>query len=966
MRQSAVPRLLFSMILTAIAAEAGAYTASSPWFQGKGPAVPALAESAWIGGWREAGDLTPDSRIIQGKLPNGFRYALLSAPRKGKVSLSLIVGAGSYAERPSERGYAHFTEHLAFTGSTHYPSGTAARFFEENGMKFGRDANAFTSGNRTVFRITLQKADQKTLSESLQVLSDFAGGVLFAPESVASERGVVLSELALADTEEGRTLADLRKFLYGGTQFEFLPAGDPAVISAASPENLKRFYRTWYVPQRMILAAAGDIRPDDLVPLIERTFGTLQAGTPPPVPYLGDPDREGVRAWSGVIRGNGARIRIRVMRKRSPAEDSAALRKSGYLIAAAQSVLTERLSRRAEAGGAPWVSAAAYIGIQDPYLPEASLRADGGSSSWEASLSALLAELKSAETGVTDEEAARAKRRIRTALESAVKAGIPDPDIAVEGMETELASGRVMTSPETDLVLFDAAASSITGKAISDAIREAFETGAVTIELMAPEKVPESDLLRAYESAKRGGSGREPVGSQTGTIRFPYLRLPPLPDTPALRGAERKAETRVMAQGVELKTLPLANGAKLSLLPEKNAEGVTVSLFFGPGTDALPTDRLWVPRFASLILPQRGVGRMSPMETAASLGSLGVQVSESYAAKTAVIQGTAPAQRLRTLFEAIWTQYRDPMVGEGDAARAAEGVLNTEDRIVNTMDGAVTWRPSYFFHGGNPAFAPLTQADTARFTKESALSWFRDTRNPGLIRILVTGSFDEAEVLKLAEQLFGNEIIRGPRPAAARSRYRFPAGVEKTETLKETTPRAGVFTAWGYTLSPSERGNSGYWAGRAAAAALDTRIRRILRSELGLTYSPWCRLVRVESDPEESYIESGVLTEAADIASVRTRIRAIAADLARHGITESEFSEIKSPLVSEMRNAIASSRFWREEAAYSIENSRVTDPVSELRALEGLTLSDVNAAIRRVFESRPAVLMIQGQKKGEK
>ena len=74
----------------------------------------------------------------------------------------------------------------------------------------------------------------------------------------------------------------------------------------------------------MILAAAGDIRPDDLVPLIERTFGTLQAGTPPPVPYLGDPDREGVRAWSGVIRGNGARIRIRVMRKRSPAEDSAA------------------------------------------------------------------------------------------------------------------------------------------------------------------------------------------------------------------------------------------------------------------------------------------------------------------------------------------------------------------------------------------------------------------------------------------------------------------------------------------------------------------------------------------------------------------------------------------------------------------------------------------------------------------
>ncbi|MEI3144172.1 MAG: hypothetical protein V8S69_02565 [Dakarella massiliensis] len=77
-------------------------------------------------------------------------------------------------------------------------------------------------------------------------------------------------------------------------------------------------------------------------------------------------------------------------------------------------------------------------------------------------------------------------------------------------METELASGRVMTSLETDLGLFDAAAPSITGKAISDAIREVFETGAVTIELMAPEKVRESDLLRAYESAKRGGAGESP------------------------------------------------------------------------------------------------------------------------------------------------------------------------------------------------------------------------------------------------------------------------------------------------------------------------------------------------------------------------------------------------------------------------------------------------------------------------
>ena len=60
-------------------------------------------------------------------------------------------------EEESEKGFAHFVEHMAFNGTKHFPAGSLIPFFQENGMSFGGDTNAHTSLAETVYKLNLAK-----------------------------------------------------------------------------------------------------------------------------------------------------------------------------------------------------------------------------------------------------------------------------------------------------------------------------------------------------------------------------------------------------------------------------------------------------------------------------------------------------------------------------------------------------------------------------------------------------------------------------------------------------------------------------------------------------------------------------------------------------------------------------------------------------------------------------------------
>src|SRR5439155_25806730 len=78
-----------------------------------------------------------DTAVIHGSLPNGLHYLVRrNAQPVHRAELRLVVNAGSILETDAQRGLAHFVEHMAFNGTTHFPKSDIVNFLERIGMRF--------------------------------------------------------------------------------------------------------------------------------------------------------------------------------------------------------------------------------------------------------------------------------------------------------------------------------------------------------------------------------------------------------------------------------------------------------------------------------------------------------------------------------------------------------------------------------------------------------------------------------------------------------------------------------------------------------------------------------------------------------------------------------------------------------------------------------------------------------------
>ena len=212
---------------------------------------------------QETSDLRPDPAAVWGRLPNGLRYVVLpNKEPRGRASLRLVVGSGSLYETESQRGLAHYLEHMAFNGSTHYAPGTLVEYLQRLGMDFGADTNASTSFDSTVFMLELPNTRPATLAEGFQILGDYAGGLLIEPQQINKERGIILAEKRTRDSVEYRSWVAENEFLLGDSLIpKRMPIGLTEVIEKAPREQFVDFYNAWYRPDNLAVIAVGDFDP---------------------------------------------------------------------------------------------------------------------------------------------------------------------------------------------------------------------------------------------------------------------------------------------------------------------------------------------------------------------------------------------------------------------------------------------------------------------------------------------------------------------------------------------------------------------------------------------------------------------------------------------------------------------------------------------------------------------------------
>lgn len=103
-----------------------------------------------------ADSISLPANTTEGRLSNGLHYLILpNGSPAHTAEFRLIMRLGSAQEADDQLGAAHFLEHMAFAGTRHFPGRSMIEYFESLGMKYGRDINAVTGYDRTVFMLTV-------------------------------------------------------------------------------------------------------------------------------------------------------------------------------------------------------------------------------------------------------------------------------------------------------------------------------------------------------------------------------------------------------------------------------------------------------------------------------------------------------------------------------------------------------------------------------------------------------------------------------------------------------------------------------------------------------------------------------------------------------------------------------------------------------------------------------------------
>ena len=216
----------------------------------------------------------------QFKLPNGLNVILHRDTSVPVVSVNIWYHVGSANERPGRTGFAHLFEHVMFEGSMHVPEGAFDTWLEAA----GGNNNGSTSNDRTNY---YEDLPSNALELALFLESDRMGFLLDekAPDKINGQRDVVKNEKrqSVDNQPYGQAFIELPARVYpAGHPYSWSTIGSMEDLTAASFEDVARFFRTYYVPGNASLVIAGDIDIASTRKLVEKWFSDVPAGKPVP------------------------------------------------------------------------------------------------------------------------------------------------------------------------------------------------------------------------------------------------------------------------------------------------------------------------------------------------------------------------------------------------------------------------------------------------------------------------------------------------------------------------------------------------------------------------------------------------------------------------------------------------------------------------------------------------------------
>lgn len=220
----------------------------------------------------------------QETLPNGLTVIYSVERSTPVVAVEVMYNVGSKHEEQGRTGFAHLFEHVMFKGSRNVADGAHWSILEKAGGRAGSDINGTTSWDRTNY---FEQVPSNYLELALWLESDRMGTLLetLTLAKLDNQREVVKNERrqSVDNQPYGTWLEKMQKHGYPvGHPYHHEIIGSMADLSAATVDDVKKFFRTYYAPNNAVLVIAGDFDVPQAKALVRKHFSDIARGPAPP------------------------------------------------------------------------------------------------------------------------------------------------------------------------------------------------------------------------------------------------------------------------------------------------------------------------------------------------------------------------------------------------------------------------------------------------------------------------------------------------------------------------------------------------------------------------------------------------------------------------------------------------------------------------------------------------------------
>ena len=702
-----------------------------------------------------------DDAVRVGKLDCGLTYYIRHNDYpEHRVNFYIAQRVGSIQEEESQRGLAHFLEHMAFNGSEHF-NGEGKGIIDYTrslGVAFGADLNAYTSIAETVYNINdVPSTRQSAIDSCLLILKDWSTGLLLTDEEIDKERGVIHEEWRLGQSAQMRMLERQLETLFPGSKFgKRLPIGLMSVVDNFEYKALRDYYHKWYRPDNQALVIVGDVDVDHVEAQIKELFKgmTLDPNAAQvvdePVPDNDEPiivvDKDKEQQYSDVS--------VCFKHETMPREAKAGIEYMVYEYAKDMicRMLNTRLNDMAQEPDCPFDRAYCYdaeyilANTMDAFTMDA-MPKEGQA---EAATQALLVEaMRAAKHGFTASEYSRASDEYMSQLEQWYN---NRNTISNETYGRDYCSnfldGEPIPSVETYYQLMGMIAPQINVDIINQLMSGLIETDGKNMVIMNFNQEKEGATYPTVDAFK------DAIAAANATEITPYVDNAPteplMSKLPKPGKIVKESENSVFGY----KELELSNGARVILKKTDFKEDEVTMSAFQRGGQSLYNEKDWANlQLLTSLNSFTGLGNFSNSDLNKALAGKQASVYLNISQFTDQLSGNSSVKDLETMFQLLYLKFTALTPDEkkfNQTMSLMETQLKNKDLMPET---ALSDTLQYVISNRSWRNKPFNVEDLQQVNLNRIMEIAKErTANAANYTFTFVGNFDEATIRPLIEQ----------------------------------------------------------------------------------------------------------------------------------------------------------------------------------------------------------------------